>query len=82
MYENTYYATNFTHKNNSKSKSNLYCKYHILGIKHVKYAKDQTWLLLVFKMVDSSMSCLISYGAYIRKSGRLAEDASMTYLTL
>jgi hypothetical protein len=82
MYENTYYATNFTHKDNSKSKSNLYYKYHrlLLGIKHVKYAKDQTWLLLVFKMVDTSMSCFISYGAYIRKRGRLAEDASMTYL--
>jgi hypothetical protein len=38
-----------------------------LGIKNVKYAKDQTWLLLVFIMVDSSMSCVISYGAYIRK---------------
>jgi hypothetical protein len=73
MYENTHYATNFTHKNNSKSKSNLYCKCHrlLLGIKHVKYAKDQTWLLLVFIMVDSSMSCLISYGAYIRKRGDL-----------
>jgi hypothetical protein len=41
-----------------------------MGIEHVKYAKDQTWLLLVFIMVDSSMCCLISYGAYIRKRGK------------
>ena len=39
-------------------------------MKNVKHAENQTLFLLVFIMVDSSMSCLISYGAYIRKRGK------------
>jgi len=41
-----------------------------LGIKKCKLRQRSNLASFVIIMVDSSMSCLISYGAYIRKSGK------------